>query len=185
MTRTVSTAAIAAVLLAAMAATRSHHFADLIGPGDASVAAFFLGGWLLRRAGWFVLLAAVAGLIDLLALWGGTSAACVTPGYAVLLPAYGALWLAGGRAGGLLDSAPALLRGAAWLVAGTVAFFALSNLGFYAFSPALAELTVMEFAARVAVYLPGYLAQAFLFAAAGLAVARLLGADARPAAAAA
>jgi hypothetical protein len=89
MTRTVSTAAVAAVLLAAMAVTRSHHFADLIGPGDASVAAFFLGGLLLRRVGWFALLLAVAGLIDLLALWGGVSAACVTPGYALLLPAYG------------------------------------------------------------------------------------------------
>ena len=185
MTRTVSTAAVAAVLLAAMAATRSHHFADLIGPGDASVAAFFLGGLLLRRVGWFALFAGVAGLIDLIALWGGVSAACVTPGYALLLPAYGALWLAGGRATGLLESVPGLLRGTAWLVAGTVGFFAISNLGFYAFSPAVAELTVMEFAARVAVYLPGYQAQAFLFGAAGLLLARLLGADVRPAAAAA
>ena len=185
MTRTVSTVAVAAVLLAAMAATRSHHFADLIGPGDASVAAFFLGGLLLRRVGWFALFAGVAGLIDLVAPWGGVSAACVTPGYALLLPAYGALWLAGGRATGLLESVPGLLRGTAWLVAGTVAFFAISNLGFYAFSPAVAELTVMEFAGRVAVYLPGYLAQAFLYGAFGLLLARLLGADTRPVAAAA
>ena len=102
MTRTAQTTLTAIALLAAMAATRSHHFTSLLGPGDATLAVFFLGGLFLRRAGWLGLFLATAGLVDFLAVQTGTSAWCITPGYALLAPAYGALWLAGRLSTGML-----------------------------------------------------------------------------------
>lgn len=47
----------------------------------------------------------------------------------------------------------------------------ISNVGFYAFSEAVADLSAIDFVLRVATYLPGYLAQAFLYSGAGLALA--------------
>lgn len=174
MTRIAPTTLLAITLLAAMAATRSHHFTSLLGPGDATLAAFFLGGLFLRRAGWLGLFLAMAGLVDFLAVQGGTSARCITPGYALLAPAYGALWLAGRSSIGALQSATGLLRSAGLLACGTLVFFVLSNVGFYAFAGAVAGHGAIDFALRVAIYLPGYLAQAFLYSGAGLAVAHVL-----------
>jgi hypothetical protein len=175
MTRTAQTSLLAMALLAIMAATRSHHFTSLLGPGDATLAVFFLGGLFLRRAGWLGLFLATAGVIDFLAVQGGTSAWCITPGYALLAPAYGALWLAGRLSTGALDSAAGLLRGAGLLASAVLVFFVVSNVGFYAFSDAVASLGAIDFALRVATYLPGYLAQAFLYSGAGLAAAHVLG----------
>lgn len=174
MTRTAQTALTAIALLAAMAATRSHHFTSLLGPGDATLAVFFLGGLFLRRAGWLGLFLATAGLVDFLAVQTGTSAWCITPGYALLAPAYGALWLAGRLSTDALQSPACLLRGAGLLAGAVVVFFVISNVGFYAFADALAGTSAIDFALGVAVYLPGYLAQAFLYSGAGLAVAHLL-----------
>ena len=174
MTRTAQTALTAIALLAAMAATRSHHFTSLLGPGDATLAVFFLGGLFLRRAGWLGLFLATAGLVDFVSLQTGTSAWCITPGYALLAPAYGALWLAGRLSTGALQSPACLLRGAGLLAGAVVVFFVISNVGFYAFADALAGTSAIDFALGVAVYLPGYLAQAFLYSGAGLAVAHLL-----------
>ncbi len=161
---------IAIALLAVMAATRSHHFTSLLGPGDATLAAFFLGGLFLRRAGWLALFLATAGVVDFLAVQGGTSAWCITPGYALLAPAYGALWLAGRLSTGALQSTAGLLRSAGLLGCAVLVFFVISNVGFYAFSEA-ADLSAIDFALRVASYLPGYLAQAFLYSGAGLVLA--------------
>lgn len=122
MTRTAQTSLLAMALLAIMAATRSHHFTSLLGPGDATLAVFFLGGLFLRRAGWLGLFLATAGVIDFLAVQGGTSAWCITPGYALLAPAYGALWLAGRLSTGALDSAAGLLRGAGLLASAVLVF---------------------------------------------------------------
>lgn len=171
MTRPAPATLLAISLLAIMAATRSHHFTSVLGPGDATLAAFFLGGLFLRRAAWLGLFLAMAGLVDFLALQAGTSAWCITPGYALLAPAYGALWLAGRLSSGALQSPAGLLRSAGLLGAGVLVFFVISNLGFYAFSDAVSGLGAIDFALRVASYLPGYLAQAFLYVGAGLALA--------------
>ncbi len=184
MTRTAHTSLVAIAMLAVMAATRSHHFTSLLGPGDATLAVFFLGGLLLRRAGWLGLFLATAGLVDFLAVQTGTSAWCITPGYALLAPAYGALWLAGRLSTGALQSQRGLLRGAGLLASGVVVFFVISNVGFYAFADALSGMSAIDFALGVAVYLPGYLAQAFLYSGAGLAVAHVLTRTGRPATAA-
>lgn len=174
MTRTAPTGLVAIALLAAMAATRSHHFTSLLGPGDATLAVFFLGGLFLRRAAWLALFLAMAGLVDFLAVQSGTSAWCITPGYALLAPAYGALWLAGRVSTDALQSTAGLLRGAGLLACAVLVFFVISNVGFYAFSDAVTGLGAIEFALRVATYLPGYLAQAFLYSGAGLALAHAL-----------
>ncbi len=53
-------------------------------------------------------------------------------------------------------------------------FFVISNVGFYAFSGYFTDQNAIDFALRVATYLPGYLAQAFLYSGAGLALAHAL-----------
>lgn len=184
MTRTAPTTLAAIALLAVMAATRSHHFTSLLGPGDATLAAFFLGGLFLRRATWLALFLGMAGLIDFVAVQGGTSAWCITPGYALLAPAYGAVWLAGRLSTGAATSTAGLLRGAGLLAGAVLVFFVVSNVGFYAFSDAGVGRGAIDFALGVAVYLPGYLAQAFLYSGAGLALAHVLIRTGRPATAA-
>ena len=174
MTRTAQTTLVAIALLAVMAATRSHHFTSLLGPGDATLAAFFLGGLFLRRATWLALFLGMAGLIDFVAVQGGTSAWCITPGYALLAPAYGALWLAGRWSTGALRSPAGLLRSAGLLAGAVAVFFVISNVGFYAFADAVAGMSAIDYALRVATYLPGYLVQAFAYSGAGLALALVL-----------
>ncbi len=174
MTRTAQTTLVAIALLAVMAATRSHHFTSLLGPGDATLAVFFLGGLFLRRAAWLGLFLAMAGLVDFLVVQSGTSAWCITPGYALLAPAYGALWLAGNLSIGALQSTAGLLRSAGLLACATLVFFVVSNVGFYAFSGYFTGQNAIDFALRVAIYLPGYLVQAFAYSGAGLALAHIL-----------
>ncbi len=170
MTRTAHPGLLAVALLAVMAATRSHHFTSLLGPGDATLAALFLGGLFLRRAGWLVLFLAAAAVIDFAAINNGVSDWCITPGYVLLAPAYGALWLAGRWATGVAQSPAGLLRGAGLLAAGTLVFFVISNVGFYAFADYFVGQSPLDFAVQVARYLPGYLAQAFLYSGLGLAL---------------
>ncbi len=170
MTSTAQRSLIALALLAVMAATRSHHLTSVLGPGDASLAAFFLGGLYLRRIGWLGLVMAAAAVVDFAAIQGGVSGWCVTPGYVMLAPAYGALWLAGRLATGISRSAAGLLRGGLLLAGGTLVFFVVSNAGFYFLSGYFSDLGVGDFALRVATYLPAYLTQAFVYSGLGLAL---------------
>src|ERR1700730_5271487 len=78
-----------------MAATRIEHFgAGQIAP-DASTAVFFLAGLLIGNPLWLLAFLAEALLLDLTAIHSvGVEAVCVTFGYGMMIPAYGALWLA-------------------------------------------------------------------------------------------
>lgn len=123
-------------LMLLMAATRVHHFAAV---PDASWAVFFIGGFYLRAwTRWaFPLLMALAVLVDAwvigsagLDFWGHY---CVSPGYAMLLPAYFAMW-----AGGLLlardypgAGAGALARAAVLVVAAVAVCHLLAQGAFY------------------------------------------------------
>lgn len=86
------------VLALVMAATRINHFGAL---PDASWAVFFLAGFYLRgSARWaFPLLMAEAVLVDFAVISGSGmdfwSHYCVSPAYACLVAAYGALWFGG------------------------------------------------------------------------------------------
>ena len=91
-----SALAIGLTLALLMAATRSHHFAATLHLPDASWAAFFLAGFYLRPVWVFPALITLAGVSDYVAIAGfGVSDFCASPAYGFLLPAYGALWLAG------------------------------------------------------------------------------------------
>ncbi len=147
-------------LVLLMAGTRFGHFGTLLSLPDASWAIFLLGGFYLGRWEFFGLLFLEAVLIDWWSIaLGGVSGWCITPAYLFLLPAYAALW------GGGVGAARALRRGRRMLplfavlppLAAALAF-GISNLGFYRFSGHFGEMGVLEYAARVSGYLPGYLA---------------------------
>src|SRR5687767_15995537 len=87
-------------LVGLLIATRDYHFVTLDLLPSASYAVFFLAGFYLAPRWVFPALWCIAALVDLSAITiGGVSALCVSPAYAFLIPAYGALWLAG-RYGG-------------------------------------------------------------------------------------
>jgi hypothetical protein len=159
-------------LAALMAATRFQHFGSSQLLPDASVAVFLLGGFYLARARWFALFFAEALVIDQLATsLAGISDWCITPAYGFLLPAYGAAWLAGmWTARGVLPSLRGALRAALAFVTGVLGWFVISNAGFFLFAGYFDEMSVIEFASRVARYFPGYFvaAAAYVLLAAAL-----------------
>ncbi len=162
-------AAVALVIL--MAVTRIHHFGIGTVAPDASTAVFFLAGLLLGSP-WFL----AALLLEALVLDGvaigflKVADACISSGYALLAPAYGALWL-GGRALRVVDKID-LFAGAKFicLVAGSTAvFFVISNLGYF-FGSEFYQLGFAEYVTRVSRYFPTYLTVTVFYAIAGVAV---------------
>lgn len=168
--------AIACTLAALMAATRFHHFGSAMYLPDASLAVFFLGGLYLRRTVAFGAYIGLAALVDYLAIaYAGVSDWCVTPAYAFLLPTYACLWWAGvwcskhERHGWRRYS-----RLAGALLVATVLAFLISNASFYGLSGYFGELSLAEYAARVAKYFPSYLASALAYVAAALSFEALV-----------
>lgn len=167
---------IAALLLAVlMAVTRIHHFGvGTIAP-DASTAVFFLAGLLLASPLWFVAFSLLAIALDGVALGiVGVADACMTVGYWLLFAGYLALWYAGrlGRRIAKLDLVQAAkLAGLA--AGGVVAFFVLSNLGYYFGGGFDESMGAAEYASRVSRYFPAYLIATLAYGAAGAAVLAL------------
>ena len=153
------------ILAAFMALTRSHHFAGLHHLPDASWAVFFLAGLYLRPAWSFPALCVLAAASDFIAItWGGVSSFCVSPAYAMLLPAYGALWLAGRwYAGRHSDRAATLLPLVLALLVGTVTCELLSSGAFYFFSGRYIDPSLTEFIPRLAKYFPHSLSSTALY----------------------
>ena len=165
-----------------MAATRFNHFGSSVSLPDASLAVFFLGGLYLSRSvrgsvAIFSALILEAGCIDYYATSvQGVSDWCMTPAYWFLIPTYAGLWLAGhwcapgkmvkGRA---MESRelPGLAL-AAW-ASGSFAFI-FSNATFYLFSGRYTEMSVLEYAARVAQYYVPYVSVALLYIACAVAI---------------
>jgi hypothetical protein len=144
------------VLVGLMAVTRSHHFATLTHLPDASWAVFFLAGFYLRALWAFPVLLVLAGISDYVAIRQfSVDAFCVSPAYGFLVPAYGALWLAGrwyaGRYRFHVATLPALVAAAA--VGGMLAEL-LSSGGFYFFSGRFTGTSLAAFGARLLDYLP-------------------------------
>jgi hypothetical protein len=76
--------------------TRNYAVAAPLHLPDASWAVFLLAGAYVRTKWFFPGLCVLAAVIDWIAIaWGGVSGFCVTPAYAMLLPAYASLWLGG------------------------------------------------------------------------------------------
>lgn len=172
--------AIAAVLVALMVVTRGHHFATLKHAlPSASWAVFFLAGVYLRPAWALPGMLGLAAFLDYAAIgWGGFSSFCVSPAYVALIPAYGALWLAGRWYAGRYGSAPAsLVPLGLSVLAGAFVCELISSGSFYFFSGRFADPTWTEFAGRVVRYFPSFLgAMAFWIAAAAVVHALVLAA---------
>lgn len=148
------------LLAALLAVTRSYHFATLQHwLPSASYAAFFLAGVYLRPRWAAVLLFGVAGGLDYASVtWGGVSDYCVSPAYVALIPAYGALWLAGRwYAAHRRASVSTLARLAASVLAGTLAAELIASGGFYFYSGRFADPTLAGFALRLTEYFPASL----------------------------
>jgi hypothetical protein len=166
-TRRFNSPLLIAVLLAAlMAATRYHHFGSSTYLPDASFAVFLLAGFYVRSPWAPVLLLIEAALIDSVTIAGGVSAFCVTPAYAFLIPAYGALWL-GGRIYSRLHrwAWPTLLPLSAVVLVSVTLALLISSGSFYLFSGYFPEMNALEYADRVAKYFPAYLASTCLYVA--------------------
>lgn len=147
---------IALALIALMAATRGHHIATLTHLPSATLAIFFLAGFYVRRAWFFVALLAEAALIDFSAItYGGVSSFCVTPAYSFLIPAYGSLWLAGKWFASRYQfalSALAPFAGSLLVSASISELF--SSGGFYFFGGRYADPTLAIFGERLMKYFP-------------------------------
>ncbi|MGQ0591320.1 MAG: hypothetical protein ACT4QB_01375, partial [Gammaproteobacteria bacterium] len=169
------TVLIALALALCMAATRSDHFAGELHLPDASAAVFFLAGVYLRPMWMLPALLVEAALIDYLAIaFGGVSSFCMSPAYGFLLPACGALWLAGRwYAVRHRFAFSTLLALAASVVIGDVVSELFSSGGFYFFSGRF-EPNLAEFGARIGRYFPSSLATlAFYVAVAAIVHAAL------------
>jgi hypothetical protein len=160
-----------------MAATRSHHFTTALHLPDASWAVFFLAGVYLRRVSMLPALMAEAALIDYAAVtWGGVGSFCITPAYAFLVPAYGALWLAGrwyAAHHSFRLSTLGLL--AVSVIVGAAVSELFSSGGFYFFSGRF-EPTLTEFGPHLARYFPMSLASMVFYVGLAAVVHAALGA---------
>ncbi|NWG86291.1 MAG: hypothetical protein HXY26_02080, partial [Hydrogenophilaceae bacterium] len=148
-----------------MALTRSHHFAGLHHLPEASWAVFFLAGVYLSRSWVFPALCLEAAAVDYLSITlGGTSGFCVTPAYAMLVPAYGALWLAGRwYARHHRDAISTLLPLIGSALVGAVLAELFSSGGFYLLSGYFAEPSLAGYLERAAKYFPAYLGAMALY----------------------
>lgn len=151
-----STLAIGLTLALVMAATRSYHFATVTHLPDASWGVFFLAGFYLRPLWMFPVLLALAGMSDYVAIGRfGVSDFCMSAGYGFLVPAYGALWLAGRwYAGRHRFARSTLIPLAGSLFLGAAVCELIWSGGFYFFSGRFAETSLIEFGGRLAKYFP-------------------------------
>ncbi len=162
-------------LFFAIAATRYHHFGSITHLPDASLAVFFLAGFLLRQKIVFPILLVQAGVIDYFAITaGGSSDWCVTSAYWFLIPAYGSLWLAGRWYASVhrTEWKTILLLFGALFIGASLAFL-ISNGSFYWLSGRYPDPIWSQYIERFVMYYPSYLSSAFLYV--GFFVVLMLG----------
>lgn len=142
------------ILLLTMLVTRAHVTDHLL---DASWAVFFLAGFYLRNVLAFGVFMAVAVAIDYVAITKfGVSNFCVSQAYVALVPAYGALFVAGRCLASAWQGETLATVGK--LVLAVVAGFAVSEVissgSFYLLSGKFAALSVAEFGSHLLKYAP-------------------------------
>lgn len=164
-------------LAALMLVTRHNHFGSAVSLPDASLAVFFLAGFVFPSVSRLALLAFAfllleAGSIDYYATQiQGVSDWCITPAYWFLIPTYASLWLGGAWLAPRQQSSwrgLAVFAGVAWLA--STAAFVISNASFFWFSGRVTGTSTFEYASGVAQYYLPYLAGSFGY----LAVAALV-----------
>lgn len=151
------------ILVALFISTRDYHFASFQQLPSASWAVFFLAGLYLQSRWVLPALLLLAGAIDAMAIgWGNVSSYCVTPAYAMLIPAYSILWL-GGRWCAQHIQFNAESARTIWIPMLSVSLFSaigcelFSGGGFYAFSNRFVSPTLAGYADRFVTYFPSYL----------------------------
>ena len=165
---------VALALATVMAATRLGHFGEYGGPLDASWAVFFLAGLWLRDLRLFPAYFVLGWIVDLAAFALGTPTNCYSIAYLFLIPAYGALFVAGRWAADRGYAAIGL-----GVVASACVTFVIANLGMFWLAPSPSAPTLTSFAAAVAGYFPGYLLTMATYVSGGLLVERALSARRR------
>lgn len=157
-------------LVLLMAVTRGSHFGSSFALPDATLAIFLVAGFMLPRftltaLATFIFLLLEAGGIDYYAIaYQGVSDYCVSPAYWFLIPTYASMWFAGhwfaahqrNNWNGL-----ALYSGVAWL--STSVAFLISNGAFYLLSGRFTDMSLAEYAARVAKYYPSYVGGGLMY----------------------
>jgi len=163
-------------LIALLITTRSQHFATLTQLPGAAWAVFFLAGVYLRPAWIAVALFALVWAIDFSVItWGGVSNFCFTSAYAFLVPAYGALWLAGRwYAQQYQFSWSNLMPLIGSVLLAAIACELLSSGGFYFFSDRFAATSLTEFGLRLSLYFPASLQALLLYVGIAAAVHSLM-----------
>jgi len=175
MTATAQRTFILFVLVLLMAATRVNHFAAI---PDASWAVFFLGGFHLRPwTRWaFPLLMALAIVIDVLVIRasgiGYWQHYCVSPGTALLVPAYFALWAGGAllRQGYAGADWTTLAKASVLLVASVALCHLFAQGGFYWTSESVAAPTLAGWASNYADWFLPYLRTTAIYVGLGAAL---------------
>lgn len=159
-----------AALALLMAVTRGSHFGSAINLPDATLAIFLVAGFMLPRftltaLAAFIFLLLEAGGLDYYAIvYQGVSDYCVSPGYWFLIPTYASMWFAGHWFASRQQNnahSVALFAGIS-LLSTTVAFL-ISNSAFYLLSDRFSDMSVAEYAARVAQYYPPYVSGALMY----------------------
>ena len=148
--------AVLAALAAVMVVTRSHSLSQAVHVPDTSWASFFVAGYYVRSRLAFPALFLLGFGIDLIMInHFGTSNFCFTPAYAMLIPAYGTMWLAGRFAHARLAPAPSSIPALFALVCGaTLGAEVLSSGGFYFLGGRFPDPTLAGFLPRLARYFP-------------------------------
>lgn len=166
-------------LIGLMLATRVHHFGSAFSLPDASLIVFFLGGLFFNHLKLFVLLLCEAALIDYVVISQfNVSDFCVSPAYAALIPAYGAMWWAGtycAKFKQLNTSELAMQFGVLFLATSTA--FLISNGSFFLFSGKNAEISWAHYLQGISDYYPSYLTATLIYGlviGAGIKVVRAL-----------
>ena len=159
-------------LAALMAATRMHHFGTALHLPDASLAVYMLAGFFIASPLFFAGLLIEAGALDYVAITHlGVNDYCITPAYGFLIPTYAVLWFAGRYYARIHQQSwrsLGIFSGIAF-AAVSVAFL-ISNGAFYLFSERFPNMSVAEYAARVAQYYPQYLTGGLLYLACAAAL---------------
>jgi hypothetical protein len=131
---------------------------------DASWAVFFLAGFWHLRAKHFLVLCALAWLIDFFAVSGaGVPNYCMTPAYFGLWPAYACLMAAGRLCTFSLVQFKQISGLFFALFCGVLGCFVLSNLAFYLFSGYFQEMSWQNYVRSVSGYFIGYWATSALY----------------------
>lgn len=157
--------ALCALLMSLMAATRMHHFGSALHLPDASLAVFLLAGFLVASPLLFGALLLEAAALDYVAITHlGVSDYCVTPAYGFLIPTYAVLWFAGRYYARIhQNNLRSLAVFAAIAFAAVNVAFLISNGAFYAFSGRYPDLSIAQYAARIAQYYVPYVAAAVVY----------------------